>query len=239
MKSNINIINPFLFQNKKDRDSFPLKSMEKNIDKLFKIKSSKSNKFFLISKDDKTNSLSIIHLSSSLLTEKEKFSSSLPSLPSPYSTGPFGFPEGRFYGREKGGPKGPKGGSPIQGESVKGNLPSPFEREKESKKNEGPVSQNLPSLSLLTLPSLGGRREMKKRGKGKLNISSNKEIVSLLSLLETNSKFSNQLKGIQFKIAGRLRGAQRARSMLLNHGRISTQTFNSSLKFNKKQIYTK
>lgn len=68
---------------------------------------------------------------------------------------------------------------------------------------------------------------------------SNKEIISLLSLLETNSKFSNQLKGIQFKIAGRLRGAQRARSILLNHGRISTQTFNSSLKFNKKQIYTK
>lgn len=63
--------------------------------------------------------------------------------------------------------------------------------------------------------------------------------LAQLSIIETSKKFSNHYKGIQIRVSGRLRGAQRARSFLLNHGRISTQSFNSALKFNKKQIPTK
>jgi ribosomal protein S3 len=67
----------------------------------------------------------------------------------------------------------------------------------------------------------------------------NKEILNLLALRTTEAKFSNQYKGILFNFSGRLKGAQRARKMQLYHGRISTQTFNSSIKFSQRQIYTK
>lgn len=63
--------------------------------------------------------------------------------------------------------------------------------------------------------------------------------LAQLSIIETSKKYSNHYKGIQIRVSGRLRGAQRARSLLLNNGRISTQSFNSALKFNKKQIPTK
>lgn len=71
------------------------------------------------------------------------------------------------------------------------------------------------------------------------NKNIDEKILAQISILETSKKFSNNYKGIQIRVSGRLRGAQRARSLLLNHGRISTQSFNSALKFNKKQIPTK
>ena len=66
-----------------------------------------------------------------------------------------------------------------------------------------------------------------------------KEKTNKLNLLITQNKFSNQFQGIQLKVSGRLRGAQRARKLLVNQGRISTQTIKSSLQSNKKQIFTK
>lgn len=79
----------------------------------------------------------------------------------------------------------------------------------------------------------------------------NKNSINLLTLVDkttiktnillnkSKAKFSNQYSGLQFRISGRLNGAQRARKMQVNHGRISSQTFNTSLQLNKKQIYTK
>ena len=61
----------------------------------------------------------------------------------------------------------------------------------------------------------------------------------LLNLNQTQAKFSNQYKGLLFTFAGRLRGALRARKMQQSHGRISTQTFNSSINYSQKQILTK
>ncbi len=61
----------------------------------------------------------------------------------------------------------------------------------------------------------------------------------LLNLSQTQAKFSNQYKGLLFTFAGRLRGALRARKMQQSHGRISTQTFNSSIHYSQKQILTK
>ncbi len=60
-----------------------------------------------------------------------------------------------------------------------------------------------------------------------------------LNLLITKNKFPNQFKGIQLGVSGRLRGVQRTRKLLVNQGRISTQTIKSSLQTNKKQIFTK
>jgi hypothetical protein len=65
------------------------------------------------------------------------------------------------------------------------------------------------------------------------------EAILLLNLNQTQAKFSNQYKGLLFTFAGRLRGAQRARKMQQSHGRISTQTFNSSINYSQKQILTK
>jgi hypothetical protein len=61
----------------------------------------------------------------------------------------------------------------------------------------------------------------------------------LLASLTTETKFSNQYKGILFKFSGRLKGSQRDKKMQLYNGRISTQTFRSSINFSKKQIFTK
>ncbi len=67
----------------------------------------------------------------------------------------------------------------------------------------------------------------------------NHSILNTLALKTTEAKFANQYKGILIKFAGRLKGAQRAKKMQLYHGKISTQTFNSSIKYSQKQIFTK
>jgi ribosomal protein S3 len=67
----------------------------------------------------------------------------------------------------------------------------------------------------------------------------NNQILNKLALEKTEAKFANQYKGILFNFSGRLKGAQRAKKMQLYYGKISTQTFNSSIKFSQKQIFTK
>ena len=79
-------------------------------------------------------------------------------------------------------------------------------------------------------------------------------LINYLTINKTNAKFSiksNNIEnsetnsklgiggGILFNFAGRLKGAQRAKKMQLSYGKINTQTFNSSIKFSQKQIFTK
>ncbi len=67
----------------------------------------------------------------------------------------------------------------------------------------------------------------------------NNNILTLINVIKTNDKFSNTLQGVVFQNSGRLRGVQRARKLRVSHGKIKTQSFNSSLQFSKKQIFTK
>ncbi len=60
-----------------------------------------------------------------------------------------------------------------------------------------------------------------------------------LALQTTEKKWTNNYKGLLLKFSGRLKGSQRDKKMQLSHGRISTQTFKSSINFSKKQIFTK
>lgn len=70
-------------------------------------------------------------------------------------------------------------------------------------------------------------------------MSSNKNLLNLLAIKTTEAKFANQYKGLLFNFSGRLKGAQRAKGLKLYQGKISTQTFNSSILFSQKQIYSK
>jgi ribosomal protein S3 len=67
----------------------------------------------------------------------------------------------------------------------------------------------------------------------------NKEILKKLSLIKTEEKFGKNYKGLLIKVSGRLKGAQRARKLQVYHGRISTQTFNSTINYSQRQIFTK
>lgn len=70
-------------------------------------------------------------------------------------------------------------------------------------------------------------------------VMQNKEILNKLALSQTEKKFGKNYKGLLLKVSGRLKGAQRARKLQVYHGRISTQTFNSTINYSQRQIYTK
>ena len=66
-------------------------------------------------------------------------------------------------------------------------------------------------------------------------------LINYLALNKTNAKFSTKSNkgGILFHFSGRLKGSQRAKKLQLSYGKINTQTFNSTIYFSQKQIFTK
>lgn len=104
-------------------------------------------------------------------------------------------------------------------------------------KTHDSLDYKLINLNKHLIKTTSDKLDNKKRSDNiKLN---NSDINTNILLNKADSKFSSVFNGLEMCISGRLRGAQRARKMRVNLGRISSQTFNTSLQFNKKQIYTK
>lgn len=65
------------------------------------------------------------------------------------------------------------------------------------------------------------------------------KLINQINKHSTKAKFANLYQGLQMKVSGRLKGAQRAKKQQYNFGRISAQTARSFLLSNKTSIFTK
>jgi hypothetical protein len=60
-----------------------------------------------------------------------------------------------------------------------------------------------------------------------------------LALSRSYLKFHNSYLGLSFRLAGRIKGAERARLLKFSNGKLCRQTLNASLSFAKKPLYSK